>query len=266
MPFTQIAGHRVEYERIAGAAPPLVLLHEGLGSIAMWKEFPPELAAATGHEVVSYSRYGYGRSERLAAPRAVRYLHEEALHALPQLLDGLAIERPVLLGHSDGASIAIIFAGARLRALSGLVLLAPHVMVEELSVASIAAAKLAYETGDLRERLARYHQDVDSVFRSWNDIWLHPDFRHWNIEEYLAGIDCPVLVIQGREDEYGTMAQVERIARGAVRARVEVLELADCRHSAHRDQPGQVLAAVTRFMATICRTSAVSDPGRPVRT
>lgn len=249
MPFTEAAGHRIEFERIdvgQRARPVLVLLHEGLGSIAMWRDFPGRLAHATGCNALVYSRFGYGNSEALRADRPVRYMHDEALIALPELLDRLAIERPILVGHSDGGSIALIHAGGSGRAVAGVVTLAAHVLVEDLSVASIAAAKTAYETTDLRSRLARYHADVDSAFLGWNRIWLHPDFRAWNIEEYLPSITCPVLAIQGEDDEYGTMEQMRRI--GAQVRDVELVALEDCRHSPHRDQPGAVVDAITRFV------------------
>jgi pimeloyl-ACP methyl ester carboxylesterase len=249
MPFLAVGSHRIEYERIEIARaerPTLVLLHEGLGSVAMWRDFPARAAHATNCNVLISSRYGYGNSDPLSALRTVRYMHDEALVALPELLDALAIERPVLVGHSDGGSIALIHAGAGVRPVAGVVTLAAHVLVEDISVASIAAAKLAYESTDLRAKLARYHADVDSAFLGWNRIWLDPAFRDWNIEEYLPRITCPVLAIQGVDDEYGTMEQMRRI--GAQVADVELLRLGDCRHSAHRDQPEAVIEAVTRFV------------------
>jgi pimeloyl-ACP methyl ester carboxylesterase len=249
MPFVTVASHRLEYVRIPAARagrPPLVFLHEGLGSVAMWKDFPADVARATGCETIVYSRHGYGQSDPITAPRPVRYMHDEALVALPALLDALGIARPILVGHSDGGSIALVHAAGARRPVAGLVLLAPHVLVEDLSVASIAAARVAYEKGDLRARLARYHADVDSAFRGWNDVWLHPAFRAWNIEEYLPAVDCPVLAIQGREDPYGTMDQLARIARGA--RDVELLELDECGHSAHRDHPEAVRDAIVRFV------------------
>jgi pimeloyl-ACP methyl ester carboxylesterase len=223
-----------------------VLLHEGLGSIAMWRDFPSRLAHATGRNILVYSRFGYGNSDLHNERRNVRYLHDEALIALPQLLDQLAIVRPILVGHSDGGSIALIHAGAGIRPVAAVVTLAAHVLVEDISVENIAAAKIAYETANLRTKLARYHADVDSVFRGWNRIWLDPEFRAWNIEEYLPRIACPVLAIQGADDEYGTMEQMRRI--GAKVRDVELLKLEDCRHSVHKDQPEAVLAAVTRFV------------------
>ena len=249
MAFINVCGHRLEYERIAAGGqgrPTLVLLHEGLGSIAMWRDFPQRLAHATVSHVIVYSRYGYGDSDPLRQPRDVRYMHDEGLVVLPELLDRLGIARPVLVGHSDGASIALIHAGGTDRPVLGVIAMAPHVMVEDISVTSIEAARDAYATTDLRVRLARYHADVDSAFRGWNDIWLHPDFRAWNIEEYLPRIRCPVLAIQGEDDEYGTMEQVMRIAAAA--PDVEILKLGDCRHSPHRDQTGAVLEAASRFV------------------
>ncbi len=251
MDFLCIAGHRLEFARLPSAnartgAPPIVFLHEGLGSVSLWRDFPRRIADATGCEAVVYSRCGYGLSDPVKQPRAVRYMHDEALQALPELLDALAIERPILLGHSDGGSIALVHAGGSGRAVAGVVALAPHVMVEDLAVASIAQAKVAYETGALRARLAKHHGDVDSAFRGWNDIWLHPDFRHWNIEEYLALVTCPILAIQGWQDEYGTMEQIDRIAR--LGRDVDTLALTDCGHAAHRDQPEAVTAAVVAFV------------------
>jgi pimeloyl-ACP methyl ester carboxylesterase len=249
MPYLTIAGRRLEYERIEAGAPSrptLVLLHEGLGSISAWKDFPSRLAHAAGCPALVYSRYGYGRSDPLAAPREVTYLHEEAFGSLPQLLDALAIREPILVGHSDGASIAIIHAGGSRRPVAGIVLLAPHVLVEDVTLAGIEAARRAYLETDLRSRLARHHADADAAFWGWNRIWLDPSFRTWNIEEYLPRIRCPVLVIQGTEDEYATTDQLARIAAGTPQAQLH--ELQDCRHSPHKDQPAAVVEAVTRFV------------------
>ncbi|MGE5467166.1 MAG: alpha/beta fold hydrolase [Ignavibacteria bacterium] len=246
--FAVADGHRLEYELIEGdpASAPLVFLHEGLGSIAMWRDFPQRVAAATGRRALVYSRYGYGRSDRLLARRQPDYMHAEALAALPALLDSLALERPILIGHSDGASIALIHAGGAQRAVAGVVAMAPHVMVEELALAGIRATVAAYETTALNERLARYHDDADSAFRGWSDIWLSAAFRAWNIEEYLPRIAVPVLAIQGYGDEYGTMDQLDRIVAAA--PDVETLRLADCGHAPHRDQPDAVIAAVAAFV------------------
>ena len=249
MPFVAVASHRIEYERIeiAGAVrPTLVFLHEGLGSVAMWRDFPDRVAHATNCSAVVYSRHGYGHSDPLTESRTPRYMHDEALVVLPELLDRLAIDRPILVGHSDGGSIALIHAGAGIRPVTAVVTLAAHVLVEDISVASIAAAKTAYATTDLRARLARYHADVDSAFLGWNRIWLAREFRDWNIEEYLPRIACPVLAIQGEDDEYGTMEQMHRI--GARVRDVELLALQDCRHSPHKDQPQAAIEAITRFV------------------
>jgi len=252
--LTTSAGVRIEYVRLPGAAPgpAIVMLHEGLGSVSLWRDFPEQVAQATGQEVVVYSRQGYGRSAPLSGPRPLRFMHDEALVVLPEILDALEIRRPILLGHSDGGSIAIIHAGGSAREVAGLVLLAPHVMVEDISVASIAKARTAYAEGDFRARLARHHDDVDGAFRGWNDVWLRPDFRSWNIEEYLPRISCPVLAIQGEEDEYGTMEQVERIGRAIPHARI--LKIARGGHSAHRDSAEEVLEAIRGFVERILMT------------
>jgi pimeloyl-ACP methyl ester carboxylesterase len=248
MPFETLDHCRIEYERIGGDPqhPAIVMLHEGLGSVSMWKDFPERLAEATQSTVVSYSRHGYGRSAPMRTPRTVHYMHHEALSVLPQFLDALDIANPILFGHSDGGSIALIHAGGSRRQVSGVIALAPHVFVEEVSIRSIGAAKLAYETTDLPARLGRHHDDVDGVFWGWNNIWLDPAFRAWNIEEYLPSIACGVLAIQGEQDEYGTMEQIDRIERGAVN--VQLCRLERCRHSPHRDRPDAVIEEVTHWM------------------
>ncbi len=255
-----IRGRSLEVQRIAGCnlrAAELVFLHEGLGSVSHWKDFPAQVAAATGCPVTVYSRYGCGNSDVLTEPRAVSYMHDEGLRTLPDLLGELQIENPILVGHSDGGSIALIHAGAHDR-VRGLVLLAPHVFVEELSVTSIAHAKTSFETTNLREKLGRHHRDAARTFWGWNDIWLHPDFRRWNIEEYLPRITCPILAIQGLDDQYGTMAQVQAIARQSG-GPVEILPLAECRHSPQRDQPETVRAAIARFVKQIGGNKLVGD-------
>jgi pimeloyl-ACP methyl ester carboxylesterase len=229
-----------------GTRPAIVMLHEGLGSIAMWKDFPERLAARTGCTVVAYSRHGYGSSEPLAAPREPDYMHHEAQVVLPELLQALDVERPIIFGHSDGASIALIYAGTRPDGARALVLEAPHVFVEELSIRSIAAARETWATTSLRERLGRYHADVDGAFTGWNDIWLDARFRDWNIEAYADAVRVPVLVVQGEGDEYGTIAQVESIA-----ARVpgtETMLIPGAGHSPHRDAPDAVLERVAAFV------------------
>jgi len=251
MSFVILQGHRIEYEYIQAAsadAPVIVFLHEGLGSVAMWKDFPSRVAHATGCNALVYSRYGYGQSDPLTAARRVDFMHDEALKALPELLDKIGVQKPILFGHSDGGSIALIHAGGAGRPPAGVIVIAPHVMVEDISITSIQAAKQVYDTG-LREKLGRYHADPDSAFWGWNDVWLNPEFRAWNIEEFLPHVICPVLAIQGEDDEYGTTEQIERIARLA--PDVELLKLQDCRHSPHRDQPKAVIEAVVHFIERI---------------
>lgn len=247
--FIDLDGVRLEYLRIAGRnpmVPPLVFLHEGLGSVAMWRDFPARVAAATGAETIVYSRRGYGRSARLEKPRTVDYMHREAGEVLPHLLDRLGLARPILIGHSDGASIALIYAGCRLPT-AGAVLMAPHVFVEEKSLSSIAAAREMFRTTDLPQRLGRYHDDIEGAFRGWNDIWLDPAFRSWNLEVFVPQITAPLLLIQGEGDEYGTAAQVETIKRLAT-APCELQLLPNCGHSPQRDQPERTLELITDFV------------------
>jgi pimeloyl-ACP methyl ester carboxylesterase len=252
-----VQGRSLEVHRIPGLnpqAPELVFLHEGLGSVSHWKDFPSRVAVTTGSPVTVYSRYGSGNSDLLTGARAVSYMHDEALATLPDLLRQLEIKNPILVGHSDGASIALVYAGAHDH-VRGLILLAPHVFVEDLSVASIAEAKVKFVTTNLPEKLARHHRDPARTFWGWNDVWLHPDFRRWNIEEYLPRITCPILAIQGLDDQYGTMAQVEAIDRQSA-GPVEILRLADCRHSPQRDQPDAVLEAIGKFVNHFARNKS----------
>jgi len=234
-------------------APALVFLHDGLGSVAMWRDFPQRLADACACPALVYSRAGYGQSAPLAKPRLPDYMHVEALSTLPALLDRLDIARPILIGHSDGASIALIHAGAQPHAVRACVALAPHVFVEDMSIASITAARRAYASGNLRERLSAYHRDVDSAFLGWNDVWLSPAFRNWNIERSIAAIRCPLLLIQGRDDEYGTLAQLDAIRRLAGGPVAHVV-LDGCGHSPHRDQPKATLGAIAGFIASVLRS------------
>ena len=253
--FVNVPGQELECVRIGSdrAGPTLVFLHEGLGSVASWRDFPRRVADVTGRPVLVYSRAGYGRSSRLASPRTPRYMHDEALITLPALLDALAISDPILIGHSDGASIALIHAGSGIRPVRAVVAMAPHVFVEALSISGIEKAKEAFERTDMRDlraRLGRYHADADAAFRGWNDVWLSPGFRDWNIEYSLPGIGCPLLLIQGRDDEYGTMAQLDAIERGVSRT-TERVELDACGHSPQRDQPEATLAAIAGFVAAL---------------
>jgi pimeloyl-ACP methyl ester carboxylesterase len=234
-------------------APTLVMLHEGLGCVALWRDFPVRLAAATGFGVLAYSRAGYGRSDPVALPRPLDYMTREALETLPALLDAIGFRRGVLLGHSDGASIAAIYAGSvedfRVR---GLVLLAPHFFTEESGLASIAAARQAYEGGDLRGRLRKYHADVDNAFRGWCDAWLDPSFKAWNIAEAIGYWRVPALAIQGADDQYGTLAQIREIEDRAY-SPVDLTILPGCKHSPHLDRPNETLAAVADFCARLER-------------
>ena len=249
MPFLTLGRGRIEYERSAADVPSsrtIVMLHEGLGSVSLWKDFPEQLARATRCNVIAYSRHGYGKSAPVKESRTVRYMHDEALIVLPQFLDALEIDKPILFGHSDGGSIALLYAASSPDALQGAIVLAPHILVEDVSVASIRQAREAYLNTDLRQRLARYHDDANSAFWGWNDIWLAPGFRDWSIEDEIAAIRCPLLAIQGVDDEYGTLEQVRGIARRVPQTRL--LELPQCGHSPHKDQPQQVIAAVASFM------------------
>lgn len=228
--------------------PPVVFLHEGLGSVALWKDFPDRFCRANGLRGLVYSRYGYGRStpRRPDEPQTRDFLHHEAEVVLPALLAKLDIDRPWLFGHSDGASIALLHAARHGADLSGIVVAAPHIMVEEIGLASIRQAREAWLLGHLRERLAPYHLDVDSAFRSWNDIWLDPAFRDWDIRAEVAKISVPVLAIQGEGDEYGTLEQVRGIQRLAPHTHLAILP--DCGHSPHRDQPARIIAEAGQFI------------------
>lgn len=247
MPVIAVAGRKLNYEWTGEGAGTLVFLHEGLGSIAQWRDFPAQVARATGRRALVYERYGYGQSEVLAEERVgPDFMHREALESLPALLRALQVDNPVLVGHSDGASIALIHAGAG-HAVQGVVAMAPHVFVEDISVRSIADVARAFETTDLPQRLGKYHRDPRKTFYLWIDAWLDPAFRNWNIEASLAGIRCPLLAIQGKADQYGTLAQVEAIARQAGGG-CQVLKLPDCGHSPHKDQPEKTLAAIAGFV------------------
>jgi pimeloyl-ACP methyl ester carboxylesterase len=251
--FLTIDGKRLETLRYPPAGPgadaTIVMLHEGLGSIAMWKDFPEQVAEATGCGVLAYSRSGHGKSERLAEKRSVGFIHHEGTVVLPELLAKLGIQRPILLGHSDGGSIALIYAGTWPERLRGLILEAPHVFVEEFGLRSTVAIRKLYESTDLRQKLSRYHEHADEMFRGWNDIWLDPQFREWNIEGFLGAISCPTLVIQGESDEYGTVAHVEAIHRGVTGA--QALILPRCGHSPHRDQPELTLDVISKFITAL---------------
>jgi pimeloyl-ACP methyl ester carboxylesterase len=248
MPHASAAGHSLAYEWIGEETgkPPLVFLHEGLGSIRQWRDFPAKVAAATGCRALVYDRYGYGDSDvLLEKKRNVRFMHDEALKALPDLLSKLGIENPILIGHSDGASISLIYAGAG-HAVRGVVAMAPHVFIEPLCLRSIDKAAEAFEKTDFGVKLARFHRDARKTFYGWADVWLDPEFKGWDIRgKYLTGIRCPVLGIQGFDDVYGTMAQLDQLAKAT---KAELLKLEQCGHSPFRDQPEKTLAAVADFI------------------
>jgi pimeloyl-ACP methyl ester carboxylesterase len=245
----RVGPHELEYASYgAPGGPTLVLLHEGLGSVAMWRDFPEKLARACALPVFAYSRTNYGGSSATAPlPRPVRYMHDEAL-LLPDVLRAASISDPILVGHSDGASISILYAADH--PVRGLILEAPHVFGEEVSFASIARAKEAYEKGGLRERLAKYHQNVDAAFYGWNGPWLDPGFKKWNLTDRLPRISAPILVVQGLADEYGTTAQVEAIRRG-VGGKMDAALLEGCGHSPHREKPEETLAAMQAFVRSV---------------
>jgi pimeloyl-ACP methyl ester carboxylesterase len=251
--FIDVAGARIEYSDLPACderAPPLLLLHEGLGSVSMWRDFPMRIAAATGCRTIAYSREGFGRSSRRPAPYAPRFMHDEARSVLPALRAALHIDAPVLVGHSTGASMALIHAAEPGSDIAGVVAMAPLIFVEEANLASIRAMRTIYESSALRERLARHHDDPDGVFYGWNDIWLHPGFRDWTIAPDLARIRCPLLAILGEADEYSTPAQVDALEQHArAAASFEYLRLPDCGHAPHRDQPAAVIAAIGTFVA-----------------
>jgi len=255
--FLTIGSSDLEYRMIGPApddAPTIVMLHEGLGSVGLWGEFPEKLQAATSAGVFVYSRAGYGASTPVALPRPLDYMHVEALDVLPKLLDAIGFRRGLLLGHSDGASIATIYAGGvadhRVR---GVAMIAPHFVVEDVSVTSIAEIKRAYETAGLRTKLERWHGDVDNAFYGWNGAWLDPKFRDWDISEYLAYIRVPVAILQGVDDRYGTMRQVE-IAREECYCPVDVTIIPGAGHSPHREAPEATLDAISEFAGRILDT------------
>ena len=255
--FLRVGMSELEYCMIGPApdkAPTIVMLHEGLGSAALWGDFPEQLQSATGAGVFVYSRAGYGASSPVKLPRPLDYMQIEALDVLPQLLEQIDFRHGLLVGHSDGASIAAIYAGGtgdhRVR---GVALIAPHFIVEDISVASIAEIKTAYETTDLRAKLARWHKDVDNAFYGWNGAWLDPKFRNWDISDYLAYIRVPVAVIQGADDQYGTIRQVA-IAQEECYCPVDVTIIAGAGHQPHRETPAATLDAISDFANAVLRT------------
>jgi pimeloyl-ACP methyl ester carboxylesterase len=251
-----VNGVKLELARLRGGAgatrAPIVFLHEGLGSVSMWRDWPASVCAAAGRDGFVYSRRGYGRSDPVPDVRGSGrlgpdYMHREALDVLPELLGALGLEAPVLLGHSDGGTIALLYAGKF--PLAGCVVMAPHVIVEDLSVQSITQARSAFETGDLRPRLAKYHADVDGAFWQWNDIWLSPAFRGFDIRAECRRIQAPVLAIQGEDDPYGTLRQIDGIQPTLGPFSRQILP--QCGHSPHRDQPDATRQYVVEFLAPL---------------
>ena len=251
MPFLNLSGGRIEYEWYGPNenAQTLVFLHDGIGCLSLWRDFPARVAEATGCGAFVFSRFGYGNSSPIVLPRPVRFMHEEALQVLPELFAAATINNPILIGHSDGASIAIIYAATT--KVPALILEAPHVFVEDLTVQSIALAGEDYRHTDLKQKLQRYHgENVDVAFWGWNQVWLNPEFRSWNIENYLPNVKCPVLVIQGEEDQFGTQKQVESISKQCS-APVETVMLSNCKHTPHREQPAQTFEAMVTFIQKV---------------
>jgi pimeloyl-ACP methyl ester carboxylesterase len=254
--FLKIGASELEYRYIGPSpsdAPTLVMLHEGLGSAGLWSDFPDKLSIATGTGVFAYSRAGYGASTPVKLPRPLSYMHAEALEVLPRLLDAIGLRRGLLIGHSDGASIAAIYAGGvqdhRVR---GLGLIAPHFVVEDVSVTSIEGIKRDYEAGKLKEKLARWHKDVDNAFYGWNGAWLDPKFREWDITEYLSYIRVPVQIVQGAQDQYGTLRQIE-VAEAECYCPVDVAIIEDAAHSPHREAAAATLETIAEFVNHILR-------------
>ncbi len=234
-------------------APTIVMLHEGLGCVALWRDFPRQVAEATGCGVFVFSRRGYGQSGPIPLPRPLDFMTREAVDVLPQILDAIGFHQGILFGHSDGATIAAIYAGSfsdhRVR---GLILMAPHFFTEQDGLAEIAKTNAAFEATDLSTRMAKYHADADGAFRGWADTWLHPDFKDWNVAEVIDYFRVPVLAIQGRDDQYGTLAQIEEIESRAY-SPVDLVVLDDCQHAPHAEQPDATLAAVGEFVARLRR-------------
>lgn len=254
-----IDGARLEYYCLGpapDAAPTFVMLHEGLGCAALWRDFPKRVAEVTGMGVFVYSRAGYGQSDPVDLPRPLDFMTREATQSLPQILDAIGFRRGILFGHSDGATIAAIHAGSvedfRVR---GLILMAPHFFTEPGGLAAIAEARNSYEQGGLRERLARYHRDPEIAFRGWNDVWLDPGFAKWNVAEVIDYFRIPALAIQGRDDQYGTLAQIEVIDERAY-SPVDMVVIDNCKHAPHLEQPEAVLAAVAEFTERLERIEA----------
>jgi pimeloyl-ACP methyl ester carboxylesterase len=253
--FLHAGGRKLEYQRVDPAperAPTLVWLHEALGCTAMWKELPAELSSRTGYGSLNYSRQGHGRSQPTTATRDVDYLHHEAWTVLPEVLRIVGVHDSVLVGHSDGASIALLYASRQPQGLLGMVLEAPHVFVEDITLEGIRQAVAAFESKAQRDRLRRYHgSNTETVLNAWHDIWLRADFREWNIEDALPGVRCPTLIIQGEDDDYGTMNQVTAIAE-QVSGPVQTLVLPGCGHIPHASHKTETIEAIVGFVSEFC--------------
>ena len=232
--------------------PVLVFLHEGLGCVALWRDFPEKLCDSLGLRGLAFSRQGYGASDPIPLPRPIDFMHREGLIVLPKIFDAAGIDQAILIGHSDGGSISLINAGgAQDTRVKAVITLAAHVFNEDITVQRIAEAKIAYETENLRKRLAKYHGDnVDCAFWGWNGVWLNPDFRDWNIEEFLSGISIPALILQGEEDQYGTPAQVDAIERG-IGTHAQTRLIPNCKHSPHLEQPDVTLMLIKGFVENL---------------
>jgi pimeloyl-ACP methyl ester carboxylesterase len=252
--FLSIGTQRLEYRMIGprpNAASTLVLLHEGLGCVGMWGDFPEKLQAATGAGVFVYSRAGYGRSSPVTLPRPLSFMHAEARETLPQILDAIGFQSGLLVGHSDGASIAAIYGGSHQdHRVGGIVLIAPHFIVEDVTIASIAEMRKTYDSTELRARLSRWHADVDATVHGWSDVWLKGDFRKWDLTEFLAYIRVPVLIVQGEDDQYGTVRQIE-IAQQECYCPVEVALLPGAKHVPQREAPEATLKVVKEFVERV---------------
>ena len=263
--FVQINGKQLEYAcygPVPDEAPTIILLHEGLGCCRLWRDFPQQLAEATGLGVFVYSRAGYGKSDGVELPRPLDYMTREALDVLPGLIEKTGTRQCILLGHSDGATIAAIYAGSLFDSrLCGLVLMAPHFFTEPMGLASIRNARDAYQTEGLKEKLAKYHKDPEVAFRGWNDSWLHPEFEDWDVSDVIEYIRIPILAVQGAQDQYGTLAQIEVLDERGY-APVDKLVLEDCKHSPFLDQTQKLLDQVSIFCARLGLTAHRPSRGR----
>jgi pimeloyl-ACP methyl ester carboxylesterase len=252
--YIKINGKNIEsvwHGQAPDEAPTLIFLHEGLGSVSMWKDFPQKLSRQTGCGALVYSRFGYGKSEKCELPRPLNFMHKEGLEVLPEIIELCGIKKYILVGHSDGASIALIFAGsASANKLLGIVNEAPHVFCESITISSIQKLRENFNSGNLRERLNKHHKDIDRTFNGWADVWLNNKFFKWNIESFLPRIKVPQLIIQGNDDEYGTLKQVETIVRHSVGS-VKTCLLDNCGHSPHRDQQSKTLQVMTQFVRNL---------------